>query len=70
MPEPRRKHDARGSGLIGEGNRRGRGANVAGVLEVLFLPELFELFRVIRGQRRGIDRNDIVFHQHERAVPG
>ena len=37
--------------------------NVAGVLEVFFLPELFEILRVVTGQTGRIDLENIVFHQ-------
>ena len=68
MSETGREHDARVAELTGNGDRRGDGADVAAVLEVFFFPELLEFFRVIGCQRRGIDGDDVVFHQREGVI--
>jgi len=36
--------------------------NVAGVLEVLLLPELLEILRVVTGEGRRVDLDDVVLH--------
>jgi len=36
--------------------------DVAGVLKILLVPELLEILRVVAGQSRRVDFDNVVFH--------
>ena len=64
----RRKHHAHRGGLTGKREWHGRGLDFASLFEVLLLPQFLEIKRVIIGQSRRVDFNDVIFHQRKRVI--
>ena len=63
-----RKHHAHRGGSTGKREWHAAGLDFAGLFEVLLLPQFLEITRVIIGQCRRLDFNDVVLHQGKSVI--